>query len=78
MGTVTALKRRNYTLVLTFMLTANLTHPGSKSFRDCMKVPSWEAAKEAKAFLQQKCVCYSVEFHPVMRNWGWGRNKMSE
>ena len=44
-----------------------------------------EAAKEAKAFLQQKGVCYSVGFHPVKKktNWCMGlgageRNEMSE
>ena len=43
-----------------------------------------EAAKEAKAFLQQKGVCYSVGFHPVKKKnklvhgVGGGREKRDE
>lgn len=50
-------------------------------FQGLYECSELEAAKEAKVFLQQKGMCYSVGFHPVIKKLGvggGGRNEMSE
>ena len=47
-------KRRNYILVPTPMLPANLTHPGKNLFGGCMPVVKWQQPRKQKLSFNKK------------------------
>ena len=47
-------KRRNYILVPTPMLPADLTHPGNALFRRCISMVKWQQPRKQKLSFNKK------------------------